>query len=56
MDASTFRDQTSAPIADESEAEITRVFRPVDPRSSRRQSLIAQAHGANAAKLAPKGR
>ncbi len=51
MDASTFQPETQAPQADESEAEITRVFRRVDPRQTRRQSLIAQARTTAAAAL-----
>ena len=51
MDASTFRDDTQAPRADESEAEITKVFRPVDPRIGRRQSLFAQARNSAQAVL-----
>ena len=56
MDASTFQQETQAPRADKSEAEITKVFRPADPRIGHRQSLIAQARGRAAAALAPKSR
>jgi len=56
MDASTFRHEPKPRRTDESEAEITKVFRRTDPRIDRRQSLIAQARGTAAAALSSKSR